>query len=66
MKELNAGVIIIGNEILSGKTVDTNSSFLAKELRELGVSLRRIAVIPDEMDVLRSVKDLGIFPCYRE
>ena len=52
MKELNAGVIIIGNEILSGKTVDTNSSFLAKELRELGVSLRRIAVIPDEMDVI--------------
>ena len=52
MKEINAGVIIIGNEILSGKTVDTNSSFLAKELRELGVSLRRIAVIPDEMDVI--------------
>jgi len=45
-----AGIIVIGNEILSGKVVDTNSPFLARELRALGVSVRRILTIPDELD----------------
>lgn len=52
VQELNAGMVVIGNEILSGKTVDTNSSFLAKELREIGVTLRQIAVIPDELPMI--------------
>jgi molybdenum cofactor synthesis domain-containing protein len=45
-----AGIIIIGNEILSGKVIDTNSPFLTRELRSLGVSVRRILTIPDELD----------------
>ena len=44
-----AGLIVIGNEILSGKVVDTNASFLTRELRALGVELRRIVTIPDEL-----------------
>ena len=52
VQELSAGMVVIGNEILSGKTVDTNSSFLAKELRGIGVTLRQIAVIPDELPVI--------------
>lgn len=52
MRELGAGIVVIGNEILSGKTVDSNSAFLARELRQLGVTLKRITVIPDEMDVI--------------
>src|SRR5262249_20809763 len=44
--------IIIGNEILSGKVVDTNAAFLTRELRVLGVTLRRILVIPDEVDTI--------------
>lgn len=47
-----AAVIIIGNEILSGKVQDTNSSYLASELRALGVDVRRISVIPDDIDVI--------------
>lgn len=47
-----AGIVVIGNEILSGKVTDTNSPFLASELRALGVELRRIATIPDELDVI--------------
>jgi molybdenum cofactor synthesis domain-containing protein len=47
-----AGIIIIGNEILSGKVGDTNSPFLASELRELGISLRRISVIPDDAETI--------------
>jgi molybdenum cofactor synthesis domain-containing protein len=45
-----AGIIVIGNEILSGKVRDTNAPFLARELRALGVELRRILTIPDELD----------------
>jgi molybdenum cofactor synthesis domain-containing protein len=47
--ERTAGLIIIGNEILSGKVVDTNAPFLTRELRALGVELRRIVTIPDEL-----------------
>jgi FAD synthetase len=51
-REKTAALIVIGNEILSGKVADTNSAFLAGELRALGVSLRRVLVIPDEVDVI--------------
>jgi molybdenum cofactor synthesis domain-containing protein len=47
-----AGIIIIGNEILSGRIQDANSSYLASELRALGVDVRRISVIPDEVDAI--------------
>ncbi len=47
-----AGIIIIGNEVLSGKTQDTNSHFLCQELRALGVEVQRISVIPDEIELI--------------
>ena len=49
-----AGILVIGNEILSGKTPDENSLFLARELRELGVDVRRISVIADEVETIAS------------
>ena len=45
-----AAVVIIGNEILSGKCEDANSPWLARRLRELGVDLLRIATVPDVVD----------------
>jgi molybdenum cofactor synthesis domain-containing protein len=45
-----AGIVIIGDEILTGKFVDENAAFLIQELRALGVELRRIVIIPDELD----------------
>ncbi len=42
-----AAILVIGNEILSGKVADENARYLIGELRRLGVSLRRIEVIPD-------------------
>jgi molybdenum cofactor synthesis domain-containing protein len=45
-----AGLVVIGDEILSGKTADTNTPFLIAELRGLGVALREIAVVPDSLD----------------
>ncbi len=47
-----AGILIIGNEILSGKVVDTNSPYLCRELRGLGVDVERVLVIPDEIDII--------------
>jgi molybdenum cofactor synthesis domain-containing protein len=49
-----AGIVLIGNEILSGKVVDANAAYLCRELRELGVDVRRIAVIPDETELIAS------------
>jgi FAD synthetase len=46
------GILIIGNEILSGKIADTNSTFLCRELRTLGVDVERIITIPDEVDTI--------------
>jgi molybdopterin-biosynthesis enzyme MoeA-like protein len=45
-----AGIVIIGDEILTGKFADENAVFLIGELRALGVDLRRIVVIPDVLD----------------
>ena len=47
-----AGLLVIGNEILSGKVKDTNSPFLATELRKLGVDLERILTIPDSIELI--------------
>ena len=47
-----AGIIIIGNEILSGKVHDSNSFYLASELRKLGIALLRISVIPDDIEII--------------
>jgi molybdenum cofactor synthesis domain-containing protein len=45
-----AGIVIIGDEILSGKFAEENAAFLIGELRALGVDLRRITVIPDDLE----------------
>lgn len=45
-----AGIVIIGDEILTGKFVEENAAFLIGELRALGVDLKRITVIPDDID----------------
>jgi molybdenum cofactor synthesis domain-containing protein len=47
-----AGIILIGNEILSGKVVDANAAYLCRQFRELGVDVRKISVIPDEVDLI--------------
>jgi molybdenum cofactor synthesis domain-containing protein len=47
-----AGIVIIGNEILSGKVRDDNSFFLLTELRALGIDVRRVSVIPDETGII--------------
>lgn len=47
-----AGIVIIGNEVLSGKTQDTNSYFFCTELRRLGVEVRKISTIQDDIPII--------------
>src|SRR2546426_6075068 len=52
MRQKTAAIVVIGNEILTGKSEDKNASFLIGEMYELGVALRRIVVIPDEVEAI--------------
>ncbi len=55
-----AGIVIIGNEVLSGKTQDTNSYFFCTELRQLGVEVKKISTIQDEIELIgREVADFS-------
>ena len=47
-----ARIVIIGNEVLSGKVRDANTPFLLKRLRQLGVRCAGVEVVPDEPDVI--------------
>lgn len=51
-KKMNAIIILIGNEILSGRTQDANAAFLSKWLNELGVKVEEVRVIEDEQEVI--------------
>jgi molybdenum cofactor synthesis domain-containing protein len=56
-----AAALIIGNELLSGKIAEANLVILARELRQLGVLLRRSVMILDDIDVIaRDVRELSV------
>ena len=50
----NAVLITIGNEVLSGTTVDTNSNFIAKELSKIGISVSQIFTISDATEMINN------------
>ena len=52
-QEFTAGIVIIGNEILSGMIKDSNSMFMARELSAHGIKVGSAAIIPDEIDAIR-------------
>ena len=58
-KEFTSAILIIGNEILSGRTVDKNTSFIAKWLGELGIIVEEVRVVPDkEQVIINSLNEL--------
>ena len=58
-KEINAGILIIGNEVLSGRTKDVNTSTLAIWLNSLGITVKEVRVIPDiEQTIIDTVNIL--------
>lgn len=55
-----AAILIIGNEILTGRTVDRNTPFLTQELFSLGIRVEEVRVIPDQEDrIVTSVRELS-------
>ena len=50
---INAVLITIGDEILSGTTVDTNSNFIASELKKIGISVKQIFSISDQIEIIK-------------
>ena len=44
---VTAGMVVIGNEILSGRTQDLNVAFVGTELNELGIQLLEVRIVPD-------------------
>jgi len=57
-KEIFAGIVIIGNEILSGRTIDTNTSTLSIWLNSLGIKVQEVRTIPDiEKTIIDTVND---------
>ena len=48
----SAAILLIGNELLSGRTQDTNLAYMAKGLAGHGIRLREAKIIPDEPDII--------------
>ena len=58
-KEIIAAIIIIGNEVLSGRTKDLNTSTIASWLSSLGIDVQEVRVIPDtEKIIVDTVNEL--------
>src|SRR3982750_1489033 len=58
MKEVNASIITIGDELLIGQTIDTNSAFIAQELNRIGIWVkRRIAIGDVREEILKALKE---------
>jgi len=51
---VTACVVIIGNEVLSGRTSDANLSFLGRSLNEIGIRVMEARVIPDDVNSIVS------------
>ena len=57
----NSAIIIIGNEILSGRTQDTNTKFLAQKLLSIGIIVNEVRIIPDSKEhIIECVNKLRI------
>lgn len=54
-----ASIVSIGNEVLSGRTVDTNAAYIARRLRSISVPVVSIYVAPDEVRAIRRVLALA-------
>ena len=57
MKKVNASIITIGDELLIGQTIDTNSAFIAQELNKIGVWVRHRTAVGDVWDDIWNALD---------
>src|SRR5699024_861461 len=57
MKEIKATIITIGDELLIGQTVDTNSAWMARRLNQAGIWVRkRVAISDDPEDIFTTLE----------
>jgi molybdenum cofactor synthesis domain-containing protein len=56
-QDITAAVLVIGDEILSGRTQDQNTSYIARYLADIGVDLREARVVPDVTDEIVAAVD---------
>lgn len=56
---MNCEIITIGDELLIGQVIDTNSAWMAKELNRLGISVRQITSVSDKAEHIKSALDLA-------
>lgn len=57
---ITAAIIVIGNEILSGRTQDQNVQFIARRLGEAGISLSEVRIVPDTYNsIITTTKELS-------
>ena len=63
-KEVIAGLIIIGNEILSGRTQDTNTSTLSLWLNSIGVKVEEVRINCEQNSLLYLVTPKGQGACH--
>ncbi len=65
MPKINAAILIIGNEILSGRTQDLNIQYIATHLSKVGIHLEEVRVVPDQKPrIISAVKELSSIYTY--
>ena len=57
---MKAVLITIGDEILSGNTIDTNSNFIANQLKNIGISVTQILTISDEVETIKKNLEIAL------
>src|SRR5688572_17077224 len=57
LKPINASIITIGDELLIGQTIDTNSAWIAQELNKIGVWVKRRVAVGDTWDDIWNALD---------
>jgi len=61
MQKITAAIIIIGNEILSGRTQDLNIQYIATKLAEKGIILQEVRIIPDvTSSIIETIRALHV------
>ena len=58
-EKVNAAIVIIGNEILSGRTQDINVQFIAKKLKNNGIILGEVRIVRDDKaQIVKNIREL--------
>ncbi|MEX2753398.1 MAG: molybdopterin-binding protein, partial [Candidatus Freyarchaeota archaeon] len=47
-------IIVVGNEVLAGRVQDSNSHYICSQATVLGIEVKRITVIPDDLEIITS------------